>query len=76
MQLVGLLAHWNHRYERTVVSSFSELNNSIGQSEQGMVFPNSYILAWVVSCSSLSNNDITSNSRLTTEDLHSKSLAF
>jgi hypothetical protein len=41
-----------------------------------MIFTNAYIVAWVVFCATLTDDDITTFCDLTTEDLHTKSFTF
>ncbi len=65
-----------YRHERTIFSSFSELNYAIYQSKQGMVFTDTYVLAWVVRSASLSYNDVTSDDILATINLNTKSFGM
>ena len=56
--------------------TLAELNLTIYQSEEGVVFTDSYVQTRVVFGATLTNNDITACSVLTTKDLYAKSFAF
>lgn len=65
-----------YRHESLIVAAFFEFNHTISQSENGEVFTNAYILTRMVNCTTLTNDDVASNSRLTTIDLYTKALAL
>ena len=65
-----------HANESLVASSFSEFNQTIGQSKQREVSSNAYILAGMVLRTPLTNDDISCDCRLTSIDLNSQALAL
>lgn len=65
-----------NRHESLVVAAFFEFNHAISQSENGEVFTNTNIFARMVNSATLANDDVASNSRLTTVDLYTKALAL
>lgn len=69
------LCFWYYRNNTLVKLSFVEVNGTVYESVERVVLTNSYILAWVVLCTTLTNDDVTGNALLTTEDLDAKSLS-
>lgn len=65
-----------YRHESLVVAAFFEFNHTISQSENGKVFTNANILARMINSTTLTNDDVASNGRLTTVDLYTKALAL
>ena len=60
----------NNRYDATVAVSTFESNNAIYQCEQGMILTHTNILAWVMNCSALTNDDVTGSTNLTAPNLN------
>lgn len=57
----------NNRNKGTVVFFLAEFHQAIAQSEQRVVFTNTYIVSWVMLGASLTNNDVARDGRLTTK---------
>jgi hypothetical protein len=58
----------------SVVGLFAELNNTIGQSVQGIILADADIQSGVVLRATLANDDVARNALLSTEDFHTQSL--
>jgi hypothetical protein len=58
------------------IGTMLELDGTIGQSEQGMVAANPNVTTWMIASTSLTNDNITRNSLLTTKELDTQSLRF
>ena len=65
-----------HANEGLVSFSFPEFDQTIGQREQSKIFADTYILAGMVLCTTLTNDDISCYCRLTSIDLNSQTLAL
>lgn len=63
-----------YRNVRTIVLLLSENHDTVHQSEQRVILTHTYILTWVVHGTTLTNQDVTSLSKLTTENLNTESL--
>ena len=63
-----------YRNVRTIVLLLSENHDTVHQSEQCVILTHTYILTWVVYGTTLTNQDVTSLSKLTTENLNTESL--
>jgi len=61
--------------ERFVVFSFSEFNESVGESEQSEIFSDANIFSGMVLCATLTDDDVAGNGRLATKDLNAEALA-
>ncbi len=59
-----------YRNERTVFLASTESYPAINQCIQRMIFTDTYVLTRMMNCSSLTNDDVTSFSNLTTEKLN------
>ena len=55
---------------RTVTTTLLEAYNAIGQCIQSVIFTLCYILACIVTISTLANDNVTSDTLLTTENLN------
>ena len=60
----------NYRYEALVFATFLETYSTIYQSVKSMIATHTYVFTWVMNCSSLTNNNVTSFTSCTTEDLY------
>lgn len=56
--------------ERAVLATLLELDSTIAKSEEGMILTHSNVLARVVDSAALTDNDITSDTLLTTKNLN------
>src|SRR5690606_14648573 len=72
----GLCVDRGHRNVGAVVFSFTKFNNTIVQCEQCEVFSNTNIFSRMINCTTLTNDDVTGDGGLSTEDLYSKALAL
>ena len=63
-------------YVRTIVALLGEYYCTINQCEEGVVLAHTYVLAWVVNCTTLTNDDVACLSKLTTEKLQTESFAL
>ena len=68
-----LFSYRNNRNCRAVLATLLEYYCTIYESVQSVVLTDTYVLAWVVLSATLTNDDVTSLSKLTTEKLKSKS---
>ena len=66
----------NHGDKRTVVRLFAKLDLAVGQSKQGVILAHSYVLAWVVLGSALTDEDVSCNALLTAKDFYTQSFAL
>ena len=64
-----LLCSRNDRNVRSVFVGLFEFDDTVTQSEEGVVFAHSHVLARIVDGSSLADDNVASLSKLTTEDL-------
>lgn len=65
-----------YRYKRLVVFFLLELNGSIYQCKQGMVFTNAYVFTGVVFGAALANNDVPCDALLAAKNFNAQSFAF
>ena len=66
--------NWAYRNIRTIVLFLSEYHDTVHQCEQCVILAHTNILTWVVYGTTLTNQDVTSFSELTTENLNTESL--
>ena len=59
-----------------IVLGLSEFNNAISQSEDGVISSETNIFSGMIYSATLTNDDVTCNSRLTTVDLNAKAFAL
>lgn len=62
--------------ERTVVFLLAEGNNTVYQSEQGVVLTNTDVFARMVNRTTLTDQDVAGNAAFSTENLNAQSFAF
>jgi len=67
---------WRYRYEGSVVCFLGEYYFTVYQREKRMIFTDTDILARVVLSTSLSYDDVTGDSILAAEDLHTQSFGM
>src|SRR5690242_8410490 len=65
-----------YRYIRSIFSTFFENHNTVCESKQCVIFSDTNIFTRVVLSTTLTNDDVSGNYFLTTEDLNAKSFAF
>ena len=66
--------NWAYRNIRTIVLFLSENHDTVHQSEQCVILTHTNILTWVVYGTTLTNQNVTILSELTTENLNTESL--
>lgn len=67
-----VLVHCANRNVATVIAFLAELNDTIGQSIEGMIFTDTYVLTWVVLGTTLADDNITGDASLTSENFHAE----
>ncbi len=72
---LGFSLNRNDRDCRTILATTLESHNTVSKCEQSVVLTDTYILAWIVYSTTLTNEDVTSFSILTTEQLNTESFA-
>ena len=60
----------DNRYVRFVVAFLNERNCAVNKCEQSVVFAQTYVVARVVLCASLANDDVAGNGGLTAKNLN------
>lgn len=60
----------NYRYDATVTVSTLESNYTVNQSEESVILTHTYILAWIMNCTTLTNDDVTGSALLTAPNLN------
>lgn len=70
MGLKILFSHRHYGDERFVLAAFVELDDTVAESEQGMVFAHSDILARVVDRTALTHDDVAGDAGLTAKNFH------
>lgn len=61
---------WKYRYDASVLTSLAEVYDSVCKSIKSIILTDTYIQTWVVLCTTLTNNDVTSDNFLTTPNLN------
>src|SRR5690348_9729275 len=74
MLFFNFLSVRKNRHEAFFVLFLFENYFTIGQSEKRMIFSHSYILTWEMTCTTLTNDDVTGNHTLTAIYFYSKTL--
>lgn len=64
----------DNRYVRFVVAFLYERNCAVNKCEQSVVFAQTYVVARMMLCASLANDDVACNGSLAAENLHAQSL--
>ena len=65
----------DNRNEALVVTALAELYGTVNERVECVVRTHTHVLTGMVNCTSLTYDDVTSLTNLTTEDLNTKSLA-
>ena len=65
----------NNRNDAFVALALVELNSSVDECVKRIVLTDSYVVAGIVLCATLANDDVTSNALLTAENLDTQSLS-
>lgn len=71
LRCVGL-----HVDELAAFLAFGENNNTVDQSEDGVILAHTYVKAGVMNCATLTLDDVACLAVLTTENLYTESFAF
>jgi hypothetical protein len=66
---------WNHVHDRPFVAAFAERNSAIYEGEERVVTAQTYVFAGVVFSTPLTDDDVTCDGRLTTENLYAQPFA-
>lgn len=61
---------WNDRYNALVIACLLEIHSAVNQSVQGIVLANTNIIARVVLCTTLANDDVACDALLATPNLY------
>ena len=64
-----LLSGWNYRYKRSVVLLASESHCAVNKCIERMILAHADVLTWMVLCATLTYDDVSSLSKLTTKNL-------
>ena len=70
------LVQRGHAYIRLARSLLGEDNSAVNQSEEGVVFTHTNVLAWIVYGATLTNNDVACLSHLTAIEFYTESFAL
>jgi hypothetical protein len=71
---LGLCFRYN-RYYALVTLALVEIDGAVNQCIKSVILTNTYIVAWVVLCATLADDNVSSQNLLAAPDLNAKSLS-
>ena len=66
----------NNRHKGTVFATFLELNGTVAEGKQRMVFAHTDVVARIVDSATLADDDVTGDAMLTAKNFNTQAFAF